>query len=98
MIFLQKIGVQHKHMTMVWALSPIIGFFVTPILGSLSDRCHLRMGRRRPCKFIKLFSNFLIFETSIKLSFSYQSEFSLDFYWFQMVKISDILLETTMRS
>lgn len=45
---LLKIGVNHRHMSMVWALSPIIGFFVTPILGSLSDRCHMRMGRRRP--------------------------------------------------
>ncbi|XP_069687026.1 membrane-associated transporter protein [Periplaneta americana] len=45
---LLKIGVDHKHMTMVWALSPLVGFFVTPFLGSLSDRCHLRWGRRRP--------------------------------------------------
>ncbi|CAG9818040.1 unnamed protein product [Phaedon cochleariae] len=35
---LLKIGVEHKHMTLVWALSPLIGFFLTPILGSLSDR------------------------------------------------------------
>ncbi|XP_022909420.1 membrane-associated transporter protein [Onthophagus taurus] len=45
---LLKIGVEHKHMTLVWALSPLIGFFVTPILGSLSDRCSLKLGRRRP--------------------------------------------------
>nr|CAH7724768.1 unnamed protein product [Callosobruchus chinensis] len=45
---LLKIGVEHKHMTLVWALSPLIGFFLTPILGSLSDRCHLSFGRRRP--------------------------------------------------
>lgn len=45
---LLKIGVQHQHMTLVWALSPIVGFFVTPLLGSLSDRCHHPMGRRRP--------------------------------------------------
>lgn len=35
-------------MTLVWALSPIIGFFLTPILGSLSDKCRLPLGRRRP--------------------------------------------------
>ncbi|CAH1281697.1 unnamed protein product [Diabrotica balteata] len=51
---LLKIGVEHKHMTLVWALSPLIGFFLTPILGSLSDRCHLSYGRRRP--FILLMS------------------------------------------
>lgn len=49
---LLKIGVEHKHMTLVWALSPLIGFFLTPILGSLSDRCHLAYGRRRPFIFI----------------------------------------------
>lgn len=51
---LLKIGVTHTHMTLVWALSPLIGFFLTPILGSLSDRCHLKLGRRRP--FILLMS------------------------------------------
>lgn len=45
---LLKIGVEHKHMTLVWALSPLVGFFVTPILGSVSDRCTLHLGRRRP--------------------------------------------------
>ena len=45
---LLKIGVKHQHMTLVWALSPLIGFFLTPILGSISDRCRLSMGRRRP--------------------------------------------------
>ncbi|XP_026674802.1 proton-associated sugar transporter A isoform X2 [Ceratina calcarata] len=45
---LLKIGVDHQRMTLVWALSPLIGFFVTPILGSLSDRCRSKYGRRRP--------------------------------------------------
>ena len=45
---LLKIGVKHELMTLVWALPPLIGFFVTPILGSLSDRCNLSWGRRRP--------------------------------------------------
>ena len=45
---LLKIGVKHQHMTLVWALSPLVGFFVTPILGSISDRCRLNLGRRRP--------------------------------------------------
>lgn len=33
---------------MVWALSPLLGFFLSPILGSVSDRCGSRFGRRRP--------------------------------------------------
>ncbi|XP_011140951.1 proton-associated sugar transporter A [Harpegnathos saltator] len=45
---LLKIGVDHQHMTLVWALSPLVGFFVTPILGSMSDRCRMKYGRRRP--------------------------------------------------
>ena len=42
------LGVLHEHMTLIWCLSPLIGFFLTPILGSLSDRCRSNLGRRRP--------------------------------------------------
>ncbi|XP_055372316.1 proton-associated sugar transporter A-like isoform X2 [Condylostylus longicornis] len=45
---LLQIGIDHKHMTMVWGLSPLLGFFVAPFLGSISDRCRLAFGRRRP--------------------------------------------------
>lgn len=38
-------------MTMVWAISPFLGFFLSPVLGSISDRCHSRFGRRRPLIF-----------------------------------------------
>ncbi|XP_041674419.1 proton-associated sugar transporter A-like [Drosophila eugracilis] len=51
---LLKIGVEHQHMTLVWALSPLVGFFLCPVMGSLSDRCKLNIGRRRP--FILLLS------------------------------------------
>lgn len=51
---LLKIGVQHQHMTLVWCLSPLVGFFLTPVLGSMSDRCKSNFGRRRP--FILLLS------------------------------------------
>ncbi|KAI5637404.1 major facilitator superfamily domain-containing protein [Phthorimaea operculella] len=51
---LLQIGVPHQQMTLVWALSPLIGFFMTPLLGSLSDRCKSQYGRRRP--FIVLLS------------------------------------------
>ena len=42
------IGIAHKKMTMIWCLSPMVGFFLTPLLGSFSDRCKSRLGRRRP--------------------------------------------------
>ncbi|CAO1414900.1 unnamed protein product [Diamesa serratosioi] len=45
---LLSIGIEHKHMTMVWALSPILGFFFSPLLGSITDRCSSKVGRRRP--------------------------------------------------
>ncbi|XP_073972296.1 loss of visual transmission isoform X2 [Rhodnius prolixus] len=51
---LLEIGIDHTRMTMVWALSPLVGFFLTPVLGSLSDKCNLKFGRRRP--FILLLS------------------------------------------
>ena len=41
-------------MTLIWCLSPLLGFFLVPLLGSLSDRCKLKLGRRRP--FILLLS------------------------------------------
>lgn len=41
-------------MTMFWSFSPILGFFLAPLVGSLSDRCNSGWGRRRP--FILLFT------------------------------------------
>ena len=51
---LQKIGVPIQYMSMVWGLSPMLGFLACPILGSLSDDCTSRLGRRRP--FIIIYS------------------------------------------
>lgn len=65
---LLSIGVQHQHMTLVWALSPLVGFFLTPIMGSLSDRCRLDLGRRRP--FIILFSIGIFIGKSKPIRFS----------------------------
>ncbi|XP_046551030.1 proton-associated sugar transporter A-like isoform X2 [Haliotis rubra] len=45
---LLKLGVPVALMTLVWCLSPVLGFFLVPVLGSLSDRCPMKMGRRRP--------------------------------------------------
>lgn len=45
---LLKLGVPVSLMTMIWCLSPVLGFFLVPVMGSLSDRCPLAIGRRRP--------------------------------------------------
>lgn len=51
---LLSLGLNIKFVTMIWCLSPLIGFFLTPVLGSLSDSCEAKFGRRRP--FILLLS------------------------------------------
>ena len=43
---LLKIGVSQSHMTLIWCLSPLVGFFLTPILGSLSDRYSLPKNKK----------------------------------------------------
>jgi solute carrier family 45 protein 1/2/4 len=51
---LLQLGLPVMFMTWTWCLPPLIGFFLVPILGSLSDKCNTRIGRRRP--FIILYS------------------------------------------
>jgi len=51
---LLQIGLPVMFMTWTWCLPPLIGFFLVPALGSLSDKCHTRFGRRRP--FILIYS------------------------------------------
>lgn len=45
---LLKFGVPTAFMSLVWCLSPILGILAVPVLGSLSDNCKLKIGRRRP--------------------------------------------------
>ncbi|XP_064468930.1 proton-associated sugar transporter A-like [Ornithodoros turicata] len=45
---LLSLGVPIWCLTLTMCLSPAIGFFVTPLLGSLSDTCESTLGRRRP--------------------------------------------------
>lgn len=51
---LLQLGVPVYLMTLCWTVSPLIGFFLVPILGSASDTCTSRLGRRRP--FIIIYS------------------------------------------
>ncbi|XP_056597931.1 solute carrier family 45 member 4 [Triplophysa dalaica] len=45
---LLQIGLPEQYYSLTWFLSPILGLIFTPLIGSASDRCSLRWGRRRP--------------------------------------------------
>eukprot|EP00121_Abeoforma_whisleri_P004822 Awhi_evm1s4363 len=46
--YLQAMGLSEQWASNIWLSGPLMGFFVAPIVGSLSDKCHLKFGRRRP--------------------------------------------------
>ncbi|KFO23065.1 membrane-associated transporter protein [Fukomys damarensis] len=45
---LLRVGLPKSLYSMVWLLSPILGFLLQPVVGSASDHCQSRWGRRRP--------------------------------------------------
>nr|XP_061808695.1 solute carrier family 45 member 4-like [Nerophis lumbriciformis] len=45
---LLQIGLPEQYNSLTWFLSPVLGLIFTPLIGSASDRCTLRWGRRRP--------------------------------------------------
>ncbi|XP_062842558.1 proton-associated sugar transporter A [Trichomycterus rosablanca] len=45
---LLQMGLPDEFYSLVWFISPILGFLLQPILGAWSDRCTSRFGRRRP--------------------------------------------------
>ncbi|XP_023693143.1 proton-associated sugar transporter A isoform X1 [Paramormyrops kingsleyae] len=45
---LLQMGLPDQFYSLVWFISPILGFLVQPVLGAWSDRCTSRFGRRRP--------------------------------------------------
>ncbi|XP_072308732.1 proton-associated sugar transporter A isoform X2 [Eucyclogobius newberryi] len=45
---LLQMGMPDQFYSLVWFISPILGFLVQPLLGAWSDRCTSRFGRRRP--------------------------------------------------
>ena len=47
-VFPLLLGLPEQYYSLTWFLSPILGLIFTPVIGSASDRCTLRWGRRRP--------------------------------------------------
>ncbi len=45
---LLQMGLPDELYSITWILSPTLGFFMNPVIGSLSDRCRSPLGRRRP--------------------------------------------------
>nr|XP_055040863.1 proton-associated sugar transporter A isoform X1 [Misgurnus anguillicaudatus] len=45
---LLQMGLPDQFYSLVWFISPILGFLLQPFLGAWSDRCTSRFGRRRP--------------------------------------------------
>uniref|UniRef100_A0A8D2CQ71 Solute carrier family 45 member 2 n=1 Tax=Sciurus vulgaris TaxID=55149 RepID=A0A8D2CQ71_SCIVU len=45
---LLSVGLPKSLYSMVWLLSPILGFLLQPVVGSASDHCQSSWGRRRP--------------------------------------------------
>ncbi|XP_056410566.1 proton-associated sugar transporter A isoform X2 [Hyla sarda] len=45
---LLQIGLPDEFYSMVWFISPLLGFLLQPLLGAWSDTCTSRYGRRRP--------------------------------------------------
>uniref|UniRef100_H2YY25 Major facilitator superfamily (MFS) profile domain-containing protein n=1 Tax=Ciona savignyi TaxID=51511 RepID=H2YY25_CIOSA len=63
---LLSIGLPSNLYSLVWVISPILGFVLQPIVGNLSDRCKCRWGRRRP--FILALSILLILGMTLFLN------------------------------
>lgn len=45
---LLSVGLPRSLYSLVWLISPILGFLLQPIIGSASDYCRSSWGRRRP--------------------------------------------------
>ena len=55
---LLKAGYTEENMSIILGLGPLLGFFLVPVIGRMSDQCRSSLGRRRP--FILVLSVMLI--------------------------------------
>uniref|UniRef100_H3B1P5 Solute carrier family 45 member 2 n=2 Tax=Latimeria chalumnae TaxID=7897 RepID=H3B1P5_LATCH len=45
---LLSVGLPRSLYSLVWLISPVLGFILQPVIGSASDHCRSRLGKRRP--------------------------------------------------
>eukprot|EP00250_Pteridium_aquilinum_P007529 c17221_g2_i1 orf=1-1149(-) len=46
--YIQTLGIEHAFTSFIWLCGPITGLVVQPCVGVWSDKCTMRLGRRRP--------------------------------------------------
>lgn len=46
--YIQTLGIEHEFSSFIWLCGPITGLVVQPCVGVWSDKCTMRLGRRRP--------------------------------------------------
>jgi len=46
--YMKDLGMSDAWSSNIWIFGPITGFFTAPVIGSISDGCQSRFGRRRP--------------------------------------------------
>jgi sugar phosphate permease len=46
--YMISLGVDETAANAIWLVNPMVGFFVSPLIGSCSDTCNSKWGRRRP--------------------------------------------------
>lgn len=74
-----SLGLPVGGVALVWAMGPLVGVVLQPLLGSMSDRCTSRLGRRRP--FIIGLSLFLISGLMLIPNAAALAEFALPAAW-----------------
>lgn len=72
---LLQLGIPTVLQGLCWVLGPVCGFVLGPLIGSLSDNCTSRWGRRRP--FLLLLNLLVIVGSACYLNVQYISKYAL---------------------
>lgn len=98
--YLQDLGMSGALASLSWFWGPLTGFITAPLVGSLSDSCQSRFGRRRPFilgGLVVLWAASLLFASSKHL---FPKPYSMWFAWF-MFMVLDVtinVIQTPVRA